>query len=169
MIIEANVIYALIMKSQGSTTWSDLTGKTRASPISWCLISLSGTLHFYIALKYINLMDELWTVFHISASKVKSFFVFSRSWWLDPNVAGIMMALILYKVMRTDIASTLRGVRFLFSAFSRSFVLTQFPYLIVWQLVCYIISSPIRPWWAERISYCTIPFFIYARGTLLHT
>ena len=34
MIIEANVIYALITKSQGSTMWSDLTGKTGASPIS---------------------------------------------------------------------------------------------------------------------------------------
>ena len=34
MIIEVNVIYVLITKSQGSTTWSDLTGKTRASPIS---------------------------------------------------------------------------------------------------------------------------------------
>ena len=31
MIIEANVIYVLITKSQGSTMWSDLTGKTRAS------------------------------------------------------------------------------------------------------------------------------------------
>ena len=33
---EANLIYALNAKSQGSTTWSDLTGKTRAFTISWC-------------------------------------------------------------------------------------------------------------------------------------
>ena len=31
---EANLIYALNAKSQGSTTWSDLTGKTRAFTIS---------------------------------------------------------------------------------------------------------------------------------------
>ena len=35
MIIDVNAIYALNTKSQGSTMWSDLTGKARASPISW--------------------------------------------------------------------------------------------------------------------------------------
>ena len=36
MIIEINVIYVLNTKSQGSTMWSDLTGKTRVFTISWC-------------------------------------------------------------------------------------------------------------------------------------
>ena len=34
MITEANALYVLNMKSQGSITWSDLTGKTRVSTIS---------------------------------------------------------------------------------------------------------------------------------------
>ena len=33
LIFEVNVIY---VKSQGSATWSDLTGKIRVSTISWC-------------------------------------------------------------------------------------------------------------------------------------
>ena len=37
LIIEANALYVLNMKSQGSITWSDLTGKTRVSAISWWL------------------------------------------------------------------------------------------------------------------------------------
>ena len=36
LIIEANALYLLNIKSQGSIMWSDLTGKTRVSLISWC-------------------------------------------------------------------------------------------------------------------------------------
>ena len=36
LISEVNAIYALCTQSQGSTTWSDLTGEIRASMISWC-------------------------------------------------------------------------------------------------------------------------------------
>ena len=48
MIIEVNVIYVLITKSQGSTTWSDLTGKTMASPISRCLAWETNNIATYI-------------------------------------------------------------------------------------------------------------------------
>ena len=34
LVMEANALYVLNMKSQGSITWSNLTGKTRVSPIS---------------------------------------------------------------------------------------------------------------------------------------
>ena len=34
LVIKAIALYVLNMKSQGSTTWSDLTGKTRVPPIS---------------------------------------------------------------------------------------------------------------------------------------
>ena len=34
LIIEANALYVLNMRSQGSITWSDLTEKTRVSTIS---------------------------------------------------------------------------------------------------------------------------------------
>ena len=40
---EANIIYALNMKSQGSTMWSDLTGKTWAFTISWWPMPHSAT------------------------------------------------------------------------------------------------------------------------------
>ena len=52
LIIEANALYVLNMKSQGSITWSDLTGKTRVSPISWwvwtwCLEFFGVPLHYF--------------------------------------------------------------------------------------------------------------------------
>ena len=40
-IIEVNALYVLNMRSQGSIMWSDLTGKTRVSTISWCY----GVIH----------------------------------------------------------------------------------------------------------------------------
>ena len=60
LTIEDNAIYVLNTKSQGSTTWSDLTGKNRVSPISWCshlrfggyssrIYSLSGQKHKFRA------------------------------------------------------------------------------------------------------------------------
>ena len=50
LLIEANVIYMLNMQSQGSTTWSDLAGKTRVSTISWCSGPLSPGVHIHFSL-----------------------------------------------------------------------------------------------------------------------
>ena len=47
LIIEANALYVLNMRSQGSITWSDLTGKTRVSTISWC--GLDSDTHTHLA------------------------------------------------------------------------------------------------------------------------
>ena len=54
LLIEANALYVLNMKSQGSITWSDLTGKTGSPQFpdgysafvyawGWCMLKLCGS------------------------------------------------------------------------------------------------------------------------------